>query len=71
MSRIDEYRKQLFDAQEKAVRIEHEDWTEEQIQHRCAELRNYIINSENINNRFSNKAIQKIWESPPRIKRIY
>lgn len=71
MSRIAEYHKQLFEAQERAARIENEDFTEEQIMQRCVELKNHIIDSESINNRFRNPTLQKIWTSPPRIKKIY
>lgn len=68
---IEEYRKHLFECQERAVRTEHEDWTEEQIKQRCEELKNHIIDSESINNRFRNPILQKIWTAPPRIKRSY
>lgn len=67
---ISEYRKNLFECQERAVRLENEEWTEDQIQQRCQELKNHIIDSESINNRFRNPALQKIWSSPPRMKRF-
>lgn len=70
MSRVDEYRKNLFESQERAVRIENEDWTEEQIKQRCAELRNHVVDSESVNNRFRNPTLQRIWTSAPRIKRM-
>lgn len=54
MNRIEQYQKNLFELQERAVRMENEDWTEEQIKQRCAELKNHIIDSESINNRFRN-----------------
>lgn len=68
---IEQYRKELFQLHERAVRVEHEDWTEEQIKQRCIELKNHIIDSESINNRFRNPELQKIWTAPPRIKRSY
>lgn len=71
MNRVEEYQKILFDAQERSVRLENEDLTEEQIKQRCAEFKNHIINSESVNNRFRNPALQKIWSAPPRIKRNY
>lgn len=68
---IDQYRKQLFEAQERSVRMEAEEGTtEDQIQKRCAELRNQIINAESINNRFRNPALHRIFNSPPRFKRL-
>lgn len=70
MSRIEQNHKLLFECQEKSVRMENEEWTEEQIQQRCAELRNHIVDAESVNNRFRNPALHKIWNSPPRIKRI-
>lgn len=69
---IPEYHKKLFELQERAVRMEFEEGTpEDQIQKRIAELRNHIIDSESINNRFRNPALQKIWSAPARIKRNY
>lgn len=68
---VDQYRTNLFELQEREVRMNHEDWTEEKIKQRCAELKNHIIDSESINNRFRNPVLQKIWSSPPRIKRNY
>lgn len=70
-NRIDEYRKKLFECQERAVRIEAEEGiTEEQIQKRCAELRNYTIEKESMNNRFRNPKLHAIWNSPPRFKKL-
>lgn len=72
LNRIDQYRKNLFEAQERTVRQEAEEGTtEEQIQQHCAELRNHTIDSESVNNRFRNPELTKIWNSPPRIKRSY
>lgn len=70
MSRVEQYHKQLFESQERAVRIENEDWTDEQVQQRCIELRNHIVDSESVNNRFRNPTLQKIWSAPPRFKRF-
>lgn len=64
MNRIEEYHKQLFENQERAVRLEADELTtEEQIKSRCAELQNHIIETESINNRFRNPKLKKIWES--------
>lgn len=60
---IPEYHKRLFEAQEKAVRMYNEDWTEEQIRERCNELKNIIISKEDINNRFRNERLNKIWKA--------
>lgn len=57
---VDEYRKKLFSAQENAVRIRHNDWTEEQIKERCQELQNQIIEAEE-RPRWSSH-LGKIWE---------
>lgn len=68
---IDQYRKNLFECQQRAVRMEAEEGTtEEQIQKRCAELSNYIIDKESINNRFRNPALHRIFNSPPRFKKL-
>lgn len=68
---MSDYHKHLFECQERAVRMEAEEGTtEEQIQQRCAELRNHIIDSESMNNRFRNPALHRIWNSPPRFKRF-
>jgi len=70
MNRIEEYHKHLFECQENAVRKECEEGTtEEQIKARITELKNHIIDSESVNNRFRNPALHKLWNSPPRIKR--
>lgn len=63
-NRISQYHKALFDAQEKTVRMESaEGATEEQIQNRCIELRNIIIDNESLNNGFRNPRLSKIWAS--------
>ena len=67
---IEQYHKNLFEAQERTVRMEHPDFTDEQISNRCAELKNHIIESESINNRFRNPELQKIWSAPSRIKKL-
>lgn len=70
-SRIDEYRERLFEAQRRAVITESDgQMTEEQINARCEELRNIIFNAENSNNRFRNPALHKIFNSPPRFKKL-
>jgi pimeloyl-CoA synthetase len=61
MSTIPEYRKRLFESQERQVRIMHEDWTEEQIKERCNELQFRIVDAEE--NRPLAEKFQKIWNS--------
>lgn len=71
LNKIDAYRKRLFEAQRIAVIQEsNEDLTEEQINTRCNELKNQIIDAENMNNRFRNPALHRIWNSPPRFKKL-
>lgn len=71
-NRIDQYRNNLFECQERAVRLEAEEGTtEEQIKKRCEELRNHIIDSESINNRFRNPTLQKIFSAPPRFRKVH
>lgn len=71
MSRIDQYRKKLFEYQERSVRLEAEEGTtEEQIQQRCTELRNHIIDKESVNNRFRNPKLHSIFNSPARFKKL-
>ena len=66
---IDQYHKNLFECQERAVRLEaDEEVTEDEIQKRISELRNHVINSEAINNRFRNTTLHRIWNSKPRFK---
>lgn len=60
---IADYHKRLFEAQENAVRMYHEDWTEKQIKERCNELRNIVLSNEDINNRFRNDRLNKIWKA--------
>jgi uncharacterized protein YigA (DUF484 family) len=60
MSTIQEYRKRLFEYQERQVRIMHEDWTDEQVKARCAELQHQIIDAEE--NRPMAEKFQKIWQ---------
>lgn len=71
MNRIEQYRQNLFEAQAMAVRLESEEGTtEEQIQARCSELRNHILNSEDGSNGFRNPTIAKIFNSGPRFKKL-
>lgn len=56
---IDNYRKNLFDLQERAVRMYNPTFTEEEIQLRCAHLRKQIIDGEE--NRPMNEKLAKIW----------
>lgn len=64
MNRLDEHHAQLFEAQEKAVRIEAEGLlSEEEIKAKCTELRNYILEKDTLNNGFINPKLTKIWNS--------
>lgn len=63
MKTIAEHHQQIFQAQEKAVRMYHEDWTEEQIIDRCNELKSITLSKEDINNRFRNERLNKIWNA--------
>lgn len=64
MNRLEEHHKQLFEAQEKAVRIEADgELTEEQIKTKCTELKNYILEKDTLNNGFINPKLTKIWNS--------
>lgn len=68
MSRLDEHHTKLFEAQEKAVRIEADgELTEEQIKTRCVELKNYIIEKDTMSNEFRNPKLAKIWNSKRKI----
>lgn len=68
---IEKYRQRLFEAQRIAVIQElPEEATEDQINQRCTELKNQIIDSESVNNRFRNPALHKIFNSPPRFKKL-
>jgi len=58
-SEVQQYRTRLFQSQERTVRMYNPDMTEEQIQERCAQLRNHIINSEE--NRPLDERFTKIW----------
>lgn len=71
-NRIEQYREKLFTAQRIAVIQEcpDEEPTPEYIEERCTQLRNQIIDSENINNRFRNPTLQKIFTAPPRFKKL-
>ena len=71
-SKIENYRKVLFEAQRIAVIQESPDDepTEEYIESKCAELKNKIIDAESINNRFRNPKLHAIWNSPPRFRKI-
>lgn len=64
MNRLDKHHEQLFEAQEKAVRIEADgELTEEQIKTKCTELKNYILEKDTLNNGFINPKLTKIWNS--------
>lgn len=68
---IEKYRQRLFEAQRIAVIQElPEEATEDKINQRCTELKNQIIDSESVNNRFRNPALHKIFNSPPRFKKL-
>lgn len=69
MNRIEQLHQIIFEAQEKTVRMENEEFTEEQIQARCAELRNYTIDQESMNH-FRNPKLKAIWESGPRFRKL-
>lgn len=70
MSKIEEFRKHFFECQASAVRRESsDDATDEEIEKRTAELKNYTLQKESINNRFRNPALHRIWNSPPRFKK--
>lgn len=71
MNRIEQYRQKLFEAQEITVRLEAEETaTEEQIQARCTELKNHILDCESGSKGFRNPTLAKIFNSPPRFKKI-
>ncbi len=71
MNRIDEHHKHIFELQVNAVKTEmDENATEEQINTRCEELKNIILDGESMNNRFTNPALQRIWNSKPRFKKL-
>lgn len=58
---LEGHHERLWKAQELTVRQCHPEFNEEQIQARCAELKNQILDAEN-SVRFSTPKVQKIWE---------
>ncbi len=56
---IDQYRKNLFQLQERAVRMYNPDFTEDQVSERCSQLRMQIINGEE--HRPMSDKLAKIW----------
>lgn len=69
---IEDYRKHLFECQRIAVIAEGEgELTDQEVNKRCLELQKQIMDAENINKRFFNPVLHKIFNSPPRIKRSY
>ena len=57
---LEEHRKHLFECQERAVRLYNPEFSEEQIQARCRDLQNQIIEAEE-SVRFSTEKLYKIW----------
>lgn len=64
--KLKEVHESVFNAQEKIVRDRHPEWTEEQIQQRCEELRNELITQET-KPKWSTD-IGKIWEKKKKRK---
>lgn len=62
-SKIEEFYKNLFTAQERTIRMMAEEGTTEaEIMARVTELRNYVIDSDSMNNSFKNDKLNKIWK---------
>ncbi len=57
---IESYRKRLFESQYQTVKLRHPEWSEEEVNKRCAELQRYVIEKETESN-FINPVLRKIW----------